>query len=632
MKHENSGNDRHPYIPQRLAVKSMRDNGYKNTAYALAELIDNSYQAIERVQELETAHTGVIEVIIVEEWEKVSERTRRRPTRIAVVDNGCGMTAQELRNALQFGNGSRLDDRKGIGRFGMGLPNSTISQCRRADVWTWQTGAGKALKSYLDLDEIETDAVQDVPAAVKESVSSEWLELAPIIRSAHCGTLVVWSKLDRLKWRTAKSTVDNTEELIGRIYRKLIAKGLVLRLVIVSDGVRAEYPVRINDPLYLTAPSGTPAPFDAIPMFQPYGKTGREVFNVEFKGATHEVAVTLSHAKDNARVLKGGDDAGNLSYGKHARENVGVSIVRADRELLLDTAWSNNDLRERWWGAEISFPPSLDEVFGVTNNKQFATNFTEMANYYRDDRNDLEWQEVRTAWSEEGAPQYLLVEICNYLQLQLNKVRTILRAQTKGSRSKKQQRHDVQIETKATQAFNERAEEGRSAGAADAEVAPAIKQTSVEKDLVKKTYPEVSARNIAEYAVSRNLKVLFVEHDNPEADSFFSIDVLPGVTEVVFNTAHPAFDMLISTLSPSAEHETAEQLRSRLSNASGTLRLLLAAWARYEAEEKAGPRLDRLREVRKDWGRMARAFLKETTQPDPNEEAEGDDIGDDDEE
>ena len=32
-------------IPLRLAITAMRDSGYKNTAYALAELIDNAVQA-----------------------------------------------------------------------------------------------------------------------------------------------------------------------------------------------------------------------------------------------------------------------------------------------------------------------------------------------------------------------------------------------------------------------------------------------------------------------------------------------------------------------------------------------------------------------------------------------------------
>ena len=46
------------------------------------------------------------------------------------------------------------------------------------------------------------------------------------------------------------------------------------------------------------------------------------------------------------------------------------------RELILDAGWCiGYDPRERWWGAEIEFPPSLDEVFGVPNNKQAATHF-----------------------------------------------------------------------------------------------------------------------------------------------------------------------------------------------------------------------------------------------------------------
>ena len=34
--------DRHDIVPAHLAIQAMRDNGYKNTAYAIAELIDNS--------------------------------------------------------------------------------------------------------------------------------------------------------------------------------------------------------------------------------------------------------------------------------------------------------------------------------------------------------------------------------------------------------------------------------------------------------------------------------------------------------------------------------------------------------------------------------------------------------------
>ena len=61
-------------------------------------------------------------VICFEEYRQVNERSSRRIQAIGILDNGDGMTPETLRLALQFGNGTHLSDRKGIGRFGMGLP------------------------------------------------------------------------------------------------------------------------------------------------------------------------------------------------------------------------------------------------------------------------------------------------------------------------------------------------------------------------------------------------------------------------------------------------------------------------------------------------------------------------------
>ena len=70
-------------------------------------------------------------------------------------------------------------------------------------------------------------------------------------------------------------------------------------------------------------------------------------------------------------------------YGKHAADNVGVSLVRAQivNLLLTEVGRIAYDPRERWWGAEVEFPPTLDEIFGVTNNKQEATIFSSLANF-----------------------------------------------------------------------------------------------------------------------------------------------------------------------------------------------------------------------------------------------------------
>src|SRR3546814_610931 len=171
-------------IPPALAVKAMRDSGYKNTTYALAELIDNSVQA----------NASNVEVICLEAYRQVNERASRRIQAIGILDNGDGMTPETLRLALQFGNGTHLTDRKGIGRFGMGLPNSSISQCRRVEVWTWQNGPDNAMYSYLDVDDIEGRRLYAVPAPTNKPLPDEWSSRSDNVETT--GTIVLWTNLD----------------------------------------------------------------------------------------------------------------------------------------------------------------------------------------------------------------------------------------------------------------------------------------------------------------------------------------------------------------------------------------------------------------------------------------------------
>jgi hypothetical protein len=184
-KIEVTKNQRHgEVIPPRLAIKAMRDSGYKNTAYALAELVDNAVQA----------NADQVEVFCAEDWQQVAERQRRRISELAVLDNGDGMPAETLRLALQFGNGTHLADRSGIGRFGVGLPNASISQCRRVDVWSWQAGPHNALHTYLDMDAIEAGELREVPSPQPDPLPDQWRKLAEEIGES--GTLVRWTNFD----------------------------------------------------------------------------------------------------------------------------------------------------------------------------------------------------------------------------------------------------------------------------------------------------------------------------------------------------------------------------------------------------------------------------------------------------
>src|SRR5213593_3269561 len=119
-------------------ILATRDSGYKGTESAIAELVDNALQAGARRVFIQIA---------------VQDENAEYPLRVSVLDDGCGMDRRTLRQALRFGGSSRFNDRSGLGRYGMGLPNSTLSQARRVDVYSWLR-PGAVLFTYLDVDEI----------------------------------------------------------------------------------------------------------------------------------------------------------------------------------------------------------------------------------------------------------------------------------------------------------------------------------------------------------------------------------------------------------------------------------------------------------------------------------------------
>ena len=263
-------------VSPKLTIEAMRDSGYKDTDHALAELIDNSVEA----------GADLVEIIAVETPPDPDQRyARARVSEIAVADNGEGMDSTTLRRALKFGDGTRMDRRKqGIGRFGVGLPQSSISQCQRVDIWTWQNGPDNAFHCYLDLDEIKNSGRQKVPESSQTAVPDRWRKVAANTCEP-TGTLVVWSELDRVRWTGGAKTLKRTTELCGRIYRKFLTDSenpIQIDMILASDkagrlDIEDRQACRPNDPLYLMASSSTPKPFQNRPMFELFNERTWEV-------------------------------------------------------------------------------------------------------------------------------------------------------------------------------------------------------------------------------------------------------------------------------------------------------------------------------------------------------------------
>jgi hypothetical protein len=598
-------------VPPRLVIQAMRDNGYKNTAYALAELMDNSIQA----------GATQVELLCVEEQIILPERKRMRINQLAVLDNGVGMDETVLQVALQFGNGTHLKDRSGMGRFGMGLPSASISQCRRVEVWTWQAGVESARYSYLDLDEIENGTMRLVPDPIASEIPDLWREAGSTWGTS--GTLVVWSQLDRLMWRSARAIMENSEFLIGRIYRRFIDGDRVKIRLAAFDLKKPGTPTidelaQVNDPLYLVAPSSTDGPYDKTPMFAPWGETGEHLMKINYNDEIHEIKIRYSYAKEEARRTgPTGQQAGSMPHGKHAANNVGVSLIRADRELDLVTTGfvTGYDPLDRWWGAEVEFPPELDELFGVTNNKQTARNFNDVAgmdpNTLAEDGETEHAKQERL--DEEADPRETLMRVTDEIKKNVGLMRRIIGDQQRSSRSK-QRRYDADSpEVKGTAKTEERKQEGH-VGASDAEEGLPNKEKAklLEQLFVERGMDAKAAHEQAATVVNRGLKYVFQAADlkNP---AFFSVESKAGVLTITLNTTHPAYVSLLEVMEAEPDEfasDNVDQLRGRLVGAASGLKLLLEAWARYEDELKGSTR-DRASDARHDWGRVARQFFAE---------------------
>lgn len=157
-----------------ILLESLRDIGY-SLETAVADIIDNSI----------SAKASVI---------NISCNMSHEDPVITIVDNGYGMTAETLKQAMRHGSSDPLAKRANsdLGRFGLGLKTASFSQCRKLTVVSVQNG--KWCGAMWDLD------------LVKEK--NEWLLCILDEADIHAipgtseldgnGTLVIWEKIDRL--------------------------------------------------------------------------------------------------------------------------------------------------------------------------------------------------------------------------------------------------------------------------------------------------------------------------------------------------------------------------------------------------------------------------------------------------
>ena len=602
-------------FPSNFTIRALRDSRYHNTAYAIAELIDNSIEA----------DAELIELLCMEEFQMVKSRERQRVSEIAVLDNGTGMDLKTLFEALKFGGGTRHIPATGfgkIGKYGMGLPTSSMSQCTRVDVWTWQSGLDSTWHSFIDADNIEQgdhnvpepDQNTPIPDTWRRAGSNE-------IYENPSGTLVVWSNLDKIQWKTAHAIIENTSREVGRIHRHFI-NAEIHRVRAASflnsrpSKLNSKTYIVANDPLYLMRPTSTPKPWDSEPMFKEWYKRDYSTI-VDGREATIEVKYSI--AKHEAlRTDSVGQLPGSTEHGRHARHNIGVSVVREDREIVLEDAFlreggSADNPQNRWWGCEVHFRRNCDELFGVDHNKQMVAHFTQAAKTLaRDDRS------TQVILDEMGIDDDFIHNIVGDIRDQtramMNEIKKMFEQRRKGvsnGRNGGRRSPEKTATETATQADRDAIEAGEEEETKTdrdrKEIPPNERENSLAEQLMEFVPTKDDAQELARMLVREELSYQF----NPtQLDGYqmFNVRSMPGVLHIGLNTDHPVYDLL-KYLENSIDESVEES--NPAFQAAVTLRLLLTSWARMEDQTVLLDDRRRLQDIASSWGRQVDKVVKQ---------------------
>lgn len=319
-----------PIVEERNFLLATREVGYRSLSAAIAELLDNAIQANARD----------ISISLCGSTPDLS---------LAILDNGVGMDESALVTALQFGGTNRFNDRQGLGRFGMGLPASSMSQARRLEVYSW-TKPGRFRFSYLDLDEVAAHSYVRVPIAQRCTRLDQVTE-----RTGPTGTLIIWKKCDRIDLTQPLALFENLRLQLGRMFRYFLWRGIRIK-------VNGQKVVPI-DPLFCHKWSPL---FGAMEYGTPLSYKLRLADNRE-RVAT--VRVRFSELPINEWHEMSNQDKRRFGIAKGA----GVSLVRAGREIAYGWYFMGEKRKENyddWWRCEIAFGPELDEYFNPTHTKQ----------------------------------------------------------------------------------------------------------------------------------------------------------------------------------------------------------------------------------------------------------------------
>lgn len=326
----------HEVIPSaRRLIKSLRDMGY-DFAQAVADVVDNSIEAGASLVAIDVEFDGD------DSWVRIS-------------DNGKGMTADELREAMRYGAEREYDD-DDLGKFGLGLKTASMSQCQCLSVASrWNRNRADIAAYSWDLDHIDrTNRWEILPL--------ERNRLGPAIRKPlkdTRGTVVLWQRLDRILG-FKHPYGENARKRLFQMCRDIeVHLGMVFERFLTGKSGRRKLKLMLN--------GNEVVPWD--PFFESERKTRKlqaVTLSLEHEGVSGDVLLQpyiLPHQDDFSSP-----DAFRLASGPaNWNQQQGFYIYRAGR-MIQSGGWSNlraPDEHTKLARVAVSFAPKLDEAFKI---------------------------------------------------------------------------------------------------------------------------------------------------------------------------------------------------------------------------------------------------------------------------
>lgn len=323
-----------------ILVESTRSIGYTFES-ALADIIDNSIG------------NGATHIDV-----RFSSIT---PRYIAILDNGCGMTPDELIIAMRYGSKNVNDQRaeSDLGRFGLGLKTASLSQCRKLTVISKKNNVisaaswdldfiieqqGWSLKVY-DYDEMVTQYNKAIPRILDE------------LNAYETGTIVIWEDFDKMLEGTSEpGTLFDEKISIARLHLELIYHNFLDKTSKSPIEIRFNYlPLVAKDPFLTKHPGTQPLSEESIVL---------DGHNIRVKPYILPYINKLS--PEDINLLGTLDDL---------RNKQGIYVYRNNRLIIWGT-WFRLDTKNelnKLARIRVDIPNSLDHIWDIDIKKSTAS-------------------------------------------------------------------------------------------------------------------------------------------------------------------------------------------------------------------------------------------------------------------